>query len=92
MQGGHAVRAFLVKGAAWSTLRWCRKTGVDAERHFVQLSVAPVYMAGEGALEGSWLGMPLAELGLGFFASPGVGEGSHEECPLWTSSPHKYIR
>ncbi len=68
------VGGFRVEGAAWSALmRWCRKTRVDAEHHFVQLSVAPVCMAGEGVLEGSWLGMLLAELSLGFFASPGRG-------------------
>jgi hypothetical protein len=83
------VGGFRVEGATWSTLRWCRKTMIDTERHFVKLSVAPVCMAGEGALEGSWPGMPPAELGLGFFASPGVGEGGPEEGLLWTSSPHR---
>ncbi len=38
---------------------WCRKISVEVERRFEKLSVVPVYMAGGGELEGSWLGMLL---------------------------------
>ncbi len=45
------VGGFLVEGAARSTLRWFRKTSVDAERRFEQLSVVSVCMAGGGDYE-----------------------------------------
>ncbi len=87
MHGGHAVGAFLVEGVAWSALRWCRKIRVDAGRRFGQLYVVSVSIAVRGELGGSWPGMLLAGLGSGYFASLEVGEGSHGEGPLWTSSP-----
>ena len=83
------VDGFLVEGAAWSTFRWCCKTSIDAGRRVGQLCVVTVCMAGGGGLEGSWLGMLLSGLGLGFFASPMVGEGNLGDDPLWTSNPHK---
>ncbi len=87
MHGGHTVGAFLVKGAAWSALQWCRKTSPNAGRRVGQLYVVSVCIAVVWELEGSWLGILLLGLGSGFFASPEVGEGNPGEGPFWTSNP-----
>ena len=82
MQGVNEVGAFVVEDAAWSTLRWCRKTSIDAGRRVGQIYVVPVFIAVGGELGGSWPGMLLSWLGSGFFASPGVGEENIGEDPL----------
>ena len=92
MQGVHALVAFLVEGAAWSALRWCRKTSIDAWRRVGQLYVVSMCIAVGGELGGSWPGMLLSGLGSGFFASPVVGEGNLGEGPVWTLSPRTYKR
>ena len=92
MQGVRVVGACLVEGVAWSTLRLCRKTSVDAGRRVEPLCVVLVCMSGGEELEDSWLGMLLLELGLYSLASPVVGGGNPGEGLLLTSSPHKYRR